>query len=93
MPNKPPWPPCWPRPSPPAPRCLTGSPAFDDGLIHRLTHCTVCHGQPPWTWGILGLWQAAESYVLCERCARTDGLRQVEKLFVRRYVATRGDAS
>jgi hypothetical protein len=69
------------------------TPAFDDGLVQRLTHCTVCHGQPPTTWGILALWAASQAYVLCQRCATGEGMRQVERLFVRRYLATLGHAS
>ncbi len=64
--------------------------AFDTGLCGRLTACTLCGRRDLVTWGMLSLWQTAMAYVLCARCARPEGVRQVERWCVRRSLATGG---
>jgi hypothetical protein len=67
--------------------------AFDDGLVERWQHCTLCGRAPPALWGICGTLRLAIAYVLCQRCKEQNGVRQVEQLFAQRYEAgTRGDS-
>ena len=61
--------------------------ATDDGLVERLTTCTVCGRQPVRTWGILGLRAVVMSYVLCASCGQPGGMRRVEHVFAQRYEA------
>lgn len=61
--------------------------AFDDGLVERLTHCTLCGRQPVSLWGICGTLRAAFAYVLCRACQERGGVRRVEVLFAQRYEA------
>ena len=59
--------------------------ATDDGLVERLTHCTLCGRTPVHLWGICGTARLALAYVLCRGCQERGGVRQVEALFTRRY--------
>jgi hypothetical protein len=59
--------------------------ATDDGLVERWQHCTLCGRTPISLWGVCGTRTLVLSYVLCQRCKVSGGVRQVERLFSQRY--------